>query len=51
MFPIKESIFSKVAGLQFSTSLRINYFEGIFPEFWRHPQIMEQVVYKTCLKE
>ena len=43
-FPSKtlknESILSKVAGLQYSTLLRMNYFEGIFQKSW--PQIMEQ---------
>ena len=42
---MKNSIFSEVAILQSSTLRRMNYFEGIFKEFWS--EIMEQILHRT----
>lgn len=42
---MENSIFSEVAILQSSTLQRMNYFEGIFKEFWS--EIMEQILHRT----
>ena len=45
--PIKKFIFSNAAGLQSPNLLIMNYFEGVFQEFW--PHIMEEILYRTYI--